>query len=72
MCVRLMYAVKTMETKLEKLELACEAHRTNGELHRGKDYERWLEQMFKGVEDKLDDIHKDLHMASINKETKTQ
>lgn len=70
MCARLMFTVKTMELKLEKLEMACEAHRTNGDLHRGKDYERWLEQKFDGLEEKLDDIHKDLHLASINKERK--
>ena len=65
-CVRTMQSVKMLEEKIEKLEISCELHRNNGELHRGKDYERWLDGRFNGIESKLDQI-KDL----VRQESKT-
>lgn len=65
-CVRTMQAVKMLEEKIEKLETACESHRNNGELHRGKDYERWLDGKFGGIEDKLDEINALIRQRSRN------
>ena len=55
-CVRTLQSVKMLEEKIEKMEMACESHRNNGDLHRGKDYERWLDGRFNGIENKLDEI----------------
>lgn len=60
-----------LEEKIEKLEVACESHRNNGELHRGKDYERWLDGRFNGIESKLDQI-KDLVRQESSKIQKGQ
>jgi len=60
-CAKISYRVEDLKVKVKEMDEACNKHRGDNSLHRGPDFERWLEERLDTVDDKLDDIRNTVH-----------
>ena len=64
LCSRTLYIVGKLEEKVKQIDGDCAKHRNDSDLHRSKDYERWIAGRFDGIEDKLDEIKDSLRLPT--------